>query len=321
MKKNTFLIAVLVILVLLYLSTNYFKKNSSTSFDPEIVKLDSSRIGKITIYPPAKEKQEPLILDRSSGQWEAAQGEIVSKADPSKLRSALGQLLGMEAQRLVAKTKDKWATYELGDSLARKVVIQEKGSGATTVLYFGKTSYGQAATTAYGRGAPSGATYFRVNDNPETYALDLGLANTFSSPFNSWRNPQFLKVDKDQVMELEFENLDRPGFVLKKVDSLWSISGSEPDAPKVSQYLNSLGSQRSSQFVDGFNPTDKSLHTLTIKGPSMEEVVLRAYAQPEENKFVLNSSQHPEVYVESDSLGLFKHLFVDREYFEADKEE
>ena len=321
MKKNTILMAVLVILVVLYLSTNYFKKNSSASFDPQIVKLDSSKVGKITIYPPAKEKEEPIVLSRSSGQWEVAQGKIVSKADPSKLRSALGQLLDVEAQRLVAKTKDKWPNYELGDSLARKVLIEEKGGGTTTALYFGKTSYGQVAAPAYGRGATAGSTYFRLNDDPETFALENGLPNTFSRPFNSWRNPEFLKLDKEQLKELEFNDVDGEAFVLRKVDSVWSIADTKADASKVSQYLNSLERQNSSQFVDGFSPNDKSLHTLTIRGQEMDEVVVRAYAMAEENKFVLNSSQHPEVFVESDSVGLFKRLFVDRDYFQPNKDE
>ena len=321
MKKNTILMAVLVLLVVLYLSTNYFKKNSSTSFDPQIVKLDSSKIGKITIYPPAKEKEEPIVLSRSSGHWEVAQGQIVSKADPSKLRTALGQLLDVEAQRLVAKTKDKWPNYELGDSLARKVLIEEEDGRTTTALYFGKTSYGQVAGPAYGRGAATGSTYLRLNDEPETFALENGLPNTFNRPFNSWRNSEFLKLDKEKLKELEFNAADGEAFILRKVDSLWSIAGTKSDAPKVSQYLNSLARQNSSQFVDGFSPKDKPLYTLTIRGQDMDEVVVRAYAKAEENKFVLNSSQHPEVFVESDSVGLFKRLFVDREYFQSNKDE
>lgn len=170
-------------------------------------------------------------------------------------------------------------------------------------------------------GLPVGSTYFRLNDDPETFALENGLPNTFSRPFNSWRNPEFLKLDKDQLKELEFNDVDGEAFVLRKVDSVWSIGESKADASKVSQYLNSLARQNSSQFVDGFSPKDNPLHTLTIRGQEMDEVVVRAYAMAEENKFVVNSSQHPEVFVESDSVGLFKRLFVDRDYFQPNKDE
>ncbi|WP_273275742.1 DUF4340 domain-containing protein [Maribacter polysiphoniae] len=319
MKKNNLLLAVLLILVLLYFSSRYFKSNGSTTFNPEIIQLDSSKVEKVTIYPPGETEQEPILISRSEKDWEVTQANIKSKANLTRVRSALGQLQDIKAQRLVAKTKDKWQSYGLTDSLARKLEIQEKGSGGTTTIYFGKTSYEQTAASQYGRASLTGSTYFRINDKPETYALNNQIADAFNHKFNAWRNPKFIKLDKDRITELRFESTDQEDFILRKNDSLWTIPGSQTDSTKVARYLNILRSQNSSLFADTFVPKEEALRTLTVRGASMDELIVRAYADTLGNKYILNSSQHPDVFIESDSAGMFKRLFVDKKYFKADK--
>ena len=315
MKKNNLLIAVLVVLVLLYVSTNYFKKNSSTTFDPEVVQLDTSAIAKLTIYPPAESAEEPIIISRSQNGWEVAQGKIKSQSNQAVVRSALGQLQDIKAQRLVAKTKDKWNHYELTDSLARKLEIQEKDGGKTTAIYFGKTSYEQAAAPQYGRASMTGSTYFRINDRPETYSLKNQIASAFNRKFNAWRNSEFIKLKKEDIKEVKFESTDQENFSLLKKDSLWTISGVAADSAQVARYLNVIRNQGSSEFADEFEAKGEALRTITVRGEDMEDVVVKAYGDLPGNKLFLNSSQHPNTFVESDSLGLFKRLFVDEAHF------
>ncbi|MDO6517276.1 DUF4340 domain-containing protein [Zobellia uliginosa] len=315
MKKNNLLIAVLVVLVLLYVSTNYFKKNSSTTFDPEVVQLDTSAIAKLTIYPPAESAEEPIVISRSQNGWEVAQGKIKSQSNQAVVRSALGQLQDIKAQRLVAKTKDKWGHYELTDSLARKLEVQEKDGGKTTAIYFGKTSYEQAATPQYGRASMTGSTYFRINDRPETYSLKNQIASAFNRKFNAWRNSEFIKLKKEDIKEVKFESADQENFTLLKKDSLWTISGVKADSAQVARYLNLIRNQGSSEFADEFEPKGEALRTITVRGEDMKDVVVKAYGDLPGNKLFLNSSQHPNTFVESDSLGLFKRLFVDETHF------
>lgn len=232
MKNNRILIAVLVVLVLLYVSTNFLKKNRSTIFDPEVIQLDTSAIEKLTIYPPAKSGEEPITISRPDNEWEVSQGSIKAKANPSLVKSALGQLQEIKAQRLVAKTVDKWATYKLTDSLARKLEIQEQGGGPTSTVYFGKTSYEQPATPQYGPASATGYTYFRVNDKPETYTLKNQIASAFNRKFNTWRNSEFIKLKKEDIKEIRFEGAGKEAFSLLKKDSTWTLSAYRPIRPR-----------------------------------------------------------------------------------------
>lgn len=320
MKKNKILIAVLVVLVLLYVSTNYLKKNSSTTFNPEVIQLDTSAIVKLTIYPPAEKAEDPIYISRSKNGWEVSQGNIKSKANQTLIKSALGQLQDIKAQRLVAKTADKWATYELTDSLARKLEIQEKDGGKINTVYFGKTSYEQGASSQYGGASMKGYTYFRTNDKPETYTLINQISSAFDRKFNTWRNSEFIKLNKEDITEVKFERDGQEDFTLQKKDATWTIMGIRPDSIKVARYLNILRNQSSSLFVDGFTPKEGAFRTMTISGKSMDNIIVKAYVDSVENKFLLHSSQHPETFVESDSTGLYKRLFVDKEYFKKEKE-
>ncbi|SHI64333.1 DUF4340 domain-containing protein [Pseudozobellia thermophila] len=314
MKKNNILIAVLVVLVLLYVSTNYLKKNRSTAFDPEIIELDTAAIDKLSIYPPARTSEEPIHISRSQNGWEVSRGTIRSKANQTLVKSALGQLQDIKAQRLVAKTEDKWASYELTDSLARKLEIQDKDGGTSTV-YFGKTSYDQPATPQYGPASTTGSTYFRINDRPETYTLKNQIASAFNRTFNTWRNSEFIKLKEEDIKEVKFERAGEEAFSLLKKDSTWTLSGLQADSTKVARYLNTLRNQSSSRFADDFEPKEEALRTLTVRGASMDDLVVKAYAGDSENEFLLHSSQHPETYIESDSTGLYKRLFVDKQHF------
>ncbi|APY11586.1 hypothetical protein BWZ22_10185 [Seonamhaeicola sp. S2-3] len=316
MKKNKILIAILVGLVLLFVATNYFKKTSKVNFKAEVVRLDASQISKITIRPPSTTNEEAIVLSKDNQMWHVEQGQVKTQANQLSVKNTLDQLEAIETQQLVAKTKDKWGSYGLVDSLAQCIEIQEQGKQEPTKVYLGKTVYKESGSTTYGRRtAVNGVTYFRVNNDPQTYALKSGITSIFKRKFNAWRNTEFLKVDREQITQLKLESKDNKGFLLSKKGTDWDMEGKSPDSTKVAQYLNRLRYQSSSQFVDGFVPKPKADYQLTIQGDSIESLIVRAYQDSTGHKFILNSSQHPDVFVESDSTGLFKRLFVNQEHF------
>lgn len=316
MKKNKILIAILVGLVLLFVATNYFKKTSKVNFKAEVVRLDASQISKITIRPPSTANEEAIVLSKDNQTWQVEQGQVKTQANQSSVKNALDQLEAIKTQQLVAKTRDKWASYGLVDSLAQCIEIQEQGKQEPTKIYLGKTVYKEPGSTTYGRrAAVNGVTYFRVNNDPQTYALKSGITSIFKRKFNAWRNTEFLKLDKNLITQLKFEANGNETFSLSKSGTEWKMEGLAPDSTKVARYLNTLRYQSSSQFVDGFTPKGKADFQLTVQGDSIEDLTVKAYRDSTKQRFILNTSQHPNVFVESDSTGLFKRLFVSQEHF------
>ena len=136
MKKNNILILVLVGLVLLFVTTNYFKKHSSAIFKSEVIQFDSSTLNKIIICPPSSSEEELIIISKDDDNWQVAQGTIKTLANQSTVNSVLGQLEQIKTEQLVSKTKEKWETYELTDTLALCVEIYQQGKEKPTKLYF-----------------------------------------------------------------------------------------------------------------------------------------------------------------------------------------
>ena len=317
MKKNNILILVLVGLVLLFVTTNYFKKHSSAIFKAEVIQFDSSTLNKIIICPPSSSEEELIIISKDDNNWQVAQGTIKTLANQSTVNSVLGQLEQIKTEQLVSKTKEKWETYELTDTLALCVEIYQQGKEKPTKLYFGKTTNRQSQNPVF-RGRPSvdASTYFRINETPSTYAIKGGLSNTFKRKFNAWRNTEFIKLNKDLITRLKFETNKNNTFSLSKKESDWFMGEISPDSTKVTQYLNTLSYQSSSRFIDGFKPKGNADYTLTIQGDSTKDLTIKAYRDSKTTKnYILNASQYPNVFIESDSTGLFKRLFVNRGYF------
>lgn len=316
MKKNNILILVLAGLILIFVATNYFKKNSSANFKAEVIQLDSSTVNKIIIRPPSSSEEEPIIISKDDDNWQVAQDAIKTQANQSTVNSVLGQLEQIKTEQLVSKTKEKWEAYELTDTLAQCVEIYQQGKEKPTKLYFGKTTYRQSQNPGYG-GRPSvdASTYFRINETPSTYAIKGGLSNTFKRKFSAWRNTEFIKFDKDLITRLKFETNKNNTFSLSKKESDWFMGEISPDSTKVAKYLNYLSYQSSSRFVDGFKPKENADYTLTIQGDSTEELIIKAYRDSTTNSYILNASLYPNVFIESDSTELFKRLFVNQDYF------
>ncbi|WP_281987011.1 DUF4340 domain-containing protein [Aquimarina aggregata] len=311
--NNKVLITVLVSLVIIFLATNYFRKhNSKTSLKTDSIAIDTSQVSKISIQKVAKGSDE-IIFSKNSQDWQVSQGTTSSTVKSGNINTILGQLKRFKIERLVAKTKDKWIAYQLKDSTATKVIVEDNQGGVTTI-YLGKTKYNRP-TNQYQQYKPSGSTYIRVNNDPKVYSVKGLLSNTFNRDFNSWRNSDFLKVDKNLVTKIQFDYLEEKSFALHKKDTVWNIEEVIADSTKVAQYLNTLSYKSNSKFADNFIPKSKADHTLRIEGNNMTEIIIEVYTDTISNKFYLKSTMNPQVFFESDSTGIFKQLFISKDHF------
>lgn len=311
--NNKVLIAFLAGLVIIFLATNYFRKhNSKTSLKTDSIAIDTSQVSKISIQKVAKGSEE-IIFSKNSQDWQVSQGTISSSLKSGNINTVLGQLNQLKIERLVAKTKDKWTTYQLKDSTATKVTVEDN-QGEVTTIYLGKTKYNNP-TNQYQQYRPSGSTYIRLNNDPKVYSVKGLLSTTFNRDFNSWRNSDFLKVDKNSVTKIQFDYPEERSFTLHKKDTVWNVEEVIADSTKVAQYLNALSYKSNSKFADDFIPKSKADHTLRIEGNNMTETIIEAYTDTVSNTFYLKSTMNPQVFFESDSTGIFKQLFISKDHF------
>ena len=284
--NNKILISVLGLLVLIFVSTNFFKKNNSkVILQTDLISIDSSKVNQIDIF---NQNSDTISIINDNDTWFVKNNIIETNAKLSEISRILDELSKIKIERLISKSEDSWEKYQLSDSLATKLVIFQ-GSKKLD-LYLGKINYS----------APEGNNQFnqqqnfivktnvRVNDDPRVYLIDGFLGMTFNRDINAFRSNEFISFDKSMIRELKFNTSNDSSFVLSKSDTIWKFGEIIVDQSKIDNYLNELSNTIITNFGDEFEVTNEVSSSLRIIGDNMIDLQVLAYKKDE--KYILESS-------------------------------
>lgn len=177
-----FLILVAVVFVI-YMGE---EEGGARNFEKDIVRIDTSAVSRIVIRPKANE--EEVVLEKGSEQWKLISNGETKRADASLVRNALSQLKGIEVKRLAARSKEKWAEYDVTDSLATRIRVQE-GNETTLDLYLGKFDFNRGPGGKRGRLRSRGgnvSSYVRVAGKNAVYSVSGMLNHLFNKTPSAW---------------------------------------------------------------------------------------------------------------------------------------
>jgi hypothetical protein len=310
--NNLYLLIVFVALILLFVFVKFFQSvRTEKTLKVEIVQIDTTKVNKILLYP-ASEKGQEVIFTKEGKEWKVSDGKISKETEKGALKNILTQLQGIRANRLVSRTKDKWAEYQVNDSLATRVKVFE-GSKEKLNLYIGKFTY-QQANDPYGRGGVIGTSYVRLADEKEIYAVDGFLTFSFNLGFNKWRNQSFINYNKADITKLTFRYPGDSSFVAQLVDKKWMVNGQPVDSTTLVGYISSLSNKKASTFNDSFSPFGNAQYQLTVEGNNMNTLTVDAFDNGNSN-YVINSSLNQKSWFDSDRKGIFSDIFKSKKYF------
>lgn len=302
MKTKT-LALVFAALFLIYLATRFFGGDRERTFDPVLVDVDTSVVTGILLSPKAEEGRT-IEIDKKNGDWTATLDGKTTQVEKQRIDALLASLVKIEAQRVLAKSQDKWPEYEIGEGATH---IQVKGSGKEIAnFYLGGFKFDQANRSA--------SSYLRKAGDPSVYLIDGFLAMQFNQGFNSFRNRQLLKVPAGQVnlISLEMQSAEKMG--ISRMEDSWYFAGMETlDSSAVAGYLSQIANLQGSEFADSFNPGSAGkIATLSLSVEGGENRELYCYASGDSLKpFVFASNQFPESFFLSDSSGLYQRTIIE----------
>jgi hypothetical protein len=307
-NNRTLLIVFLALAGILILTRVFTSKRAERTLVTDLVEIDTGRISNIYIYPQAEQGAE-LAFSRIGSTWKVTRDDLTAAADPYSVGNALDELLNLKADRLVARSEDKWPDFHVNDSLGTRVVIKE-GKKTTLDMIIGRFNYQPppGGYRGYGQQYGTGITYVRNTDDKAVYAVEGFLAMSFNQGFNSWRDQALCRLTRDQVTRVVFEYPSDTGFVAQKLDVNWTINGILADSTSMAQYLNGLSRKSHSNFADGFSPVSAPDYQVTFEGANMDPILIRAYSQPG-NEVILHSSINPDSYFRATKDGLFGDIF------------
>lgn len=303
MNNKTLLYIFLGLLVIFGLS-RIFSGTRDSSFDPDIVQVDSSAVTKIVLTPKA-ESGETVTLNRGSAGWTATKGDRSIKVPYSKVQGILGQLHSqITAKRIVSRAEEKWPEYEVNETGSRVEVYTGNEPAADFIV--GTFKFDQARRSA--------SSYVRLSGEEEVYLVDGFLSMQYNQGFNAFRDNAVVKLNSQDIRGVSLRQADGEQRAMQKLeDDQWYLAGMELlDSAKVAQYVTGLASVQGYDFAGDFDAQRAELlKTVNVTGNNMiAPVEIRCYANTDTtHAFVLHSTMNADAYFLSDSTGIYHRVF------------
>ena len=300
-NKNLWIIfAILLIAVILIFTTESTKKERS--FKKDLVSVDTSAITSLTIFPKSKPGEEVKLL-KNNGTWKVFSKNGKNFTVPDfKIKSLFGELIKIKPKRVAARTKAKWAEYEV-DSSATRVVVYESGNEVLNLI-IGKFAFQQPRSMS---------TFVRLMNENDVYEVDGFLEMTFNKDVKSLRDENVIKSDINKWNRLIFSSNYSENFELVKVNNSWIIDGIKTDSTKTENALKSLARLSNTDYVDniedGFLPPEFS--KLIIETNDSEKIEITAFQN--DTQYIIQSSQNIENYFDGNKIG--DKIFLQKNHF------
>lgn len=304
--NTTSLIIALVALVSIVLFNKFYQsKREDSTFRDEFVKIDSSAITAIQIYPKV-EKGKEINLIKNGQRWEARNDKIKTLADSGAVLNLISMFSSMKSISLAGQDKSSWNELEVSDTSGTKIKIITNGKTYTMVV--GKFSYNPSAR--------NGITYIRHEDEEAVYSVPGFLSFTVNQGFNSWRNKTFINNNKDNWTSITFTYPADSSFMLSRSANEWLVNGEKADSSNTMGYVNSIANMQGTGFVDSYSPASTPLYSMTINGNNQASpITVHAYVSDSVQKFILHSSLNPDAYLSEGQSHLLDKLFKGKKYF------
>ncbi len=309
-KFNTkTLIIILVVLGGIVALSKYQSKKSESTFREEFIKVDTSSVTQILLYPKS-EKGKEIKITKNGSVWELQNDKIKTNADSTAVKGLLANFIDVKSISLGAEDKSGWADLQVTDTSGTRIKIIAKDQ--TYDLIIGKFGYDPSTR--------SGITYIRYANEEPVYAIEGFLAMSINQGFNSWRRKAFISGNKDNWNSLTFSYPADSSFMLSKQNNGWTVNGEPSDSAKTVQYLNEIATLQNSSFVDQYTPSSTPVFTLSIQGNNQSTpITIQAYAADSIQKFILHSSLNPDAYFSDGQSHIAERVFKSRTNFIAQK--
>ncbi|HMQ47819.1 MAG TPA: DUF4340 domain-containing protein [Saprospiraceae bacterium] len=302
--NNKLLLIALVILLGVYGLIRLFSGKKEKSFNSELIAVDSLQVTAISIDPKGPELA--FTLQPENGNWMATNESLTIKAYPKQVEQLLSALSLIKTKQIVAKTPDKWPSYEVEEGTAHHIMVYEKGK-LSEDFYVGKMSFNQQMRTA--------TLYIRLNGADEVYAVDGFQAMSLGQGFDSYRDKTLLNLSPEiEINAFRYEWPDTT-WRFEKSATGWTLAGTtQLDSMKVENYLSAFRNFNGTVFADDFDELkarEYPTQTLVLEGKNSPEAfqiqvfIDTARTEP----FILRSNYNKDSYFLSDSSGIYQQLF------------
>jgi len=257
----TFLFLLLLVAVVIILDNT----GKESTFDQQIVSIDSTRVSKIILYPKSNNHKEvKLVKQHDKWQIQTASNKF-KNVPPEKVNELIKAALKIQPLRLAAKNEKKWKEYQVDTSGTRVEMYEDDDK--TLDIVIGKFMFQEPQSMT---------TFVRLTNENNVYAVDGFLEFIFNKTAESFRNEILVNLVNDEINKVSLNYTTDSSFVLEKVNGKWFINGESADSAKTADYTRTLSNLRSPEFADVQIKGQKS-GSIKIESAGNKSVELNIY--------------------------------------------
>jgi hypothetical protein len=304
--------ALAAVVVIIYV---YDHNRGDRTFRHELIAVDTASVTTIRIFPKGG-KGSPVILERTGKHWEVNVDQKKYPADSSVIRNILATMLNVTAERVAASDAAGWNTFELSDSLGRRVLV-EQGGNVVADFVVGKASFSQPQGMQNRRGGRGFdvKSHVRIAGDEKVYVVDGFMSIFLSDQPSHYRNKLICSLNPDMLTKLTFIYPGDSSFVLTRSITGWLINDKPADSAKTALYLSSIANSTSSDFADEGNAPVTFPYTLRIEGNNMQPVEISGAVDPVQKIYYIRSSANEQALFGSAGISLFNRIFTGKSKF------
>lgn len=274
--------------------SQYQNQHRSPEFQARLFSFDPEEVEKIEIQHPG---QADFSLIRESGRWLASQETRNLPASREAVSELLHTLVGLESQSIVSVEPVEWDQYEVGPSsgLSLNIHLQD---GRTEQLIMGKIAFEASQQRLI--------SYVRIMDQNTVYAVSGFSVARLATRFNDFRPNQLLLLDQ------AVDSLS--AYWQDSLQWVWPAAAlHSADSQRVAFLRQALRDLKGAYFADDFDElTARDFHLASLEIYSANQsYTLHCYQDSTQLfPYIYHGDQFPEVWLASDSSGLYQHLFA-----------
>ena len=189
-----------------------------------------------------------IELAKSGSAWTLADGAARLPVQAQRVSSFLDELSSITRLRVVARSKDSWAGFQLDEAQAKRSSVKDASGKTLADIYVG----------GYG---PTGAeVYLRRSDSDISYSVDSGIASYLGYGRTTWLDLQlfggFKEGDVQSFAVKSSISLDGKGkaaialdYSLRRDGKLWKAGAAQIDAEAAASLLRSIMTLQGEDFI------------------------------------------------------------------------
>jgi hypothetical protein len=301
-KTLLFIFGGLLVLVVIMRLVQHSK--GERNFKAKFFEVDTAKVSAIILKP--RGEKEDIRIVRTGKSWNLESKGKTYKIEKNAVAQMLYELATMKPDHVAANDKSEWGTYEVTDSAASRVKVEEGGKQVADFL-IGKVSFQQYQQTSY----------VRLPGEDDVYAVNGFLAMTFNRRADDLRDKSLVKINNPaDITKLTFTYPDSSFSMLKDKDG-WKINDVKMDSAKVASYLSTLSMINAQDFVSDAVPAGNQIFSLRVEGKNFQPVELKAASADTLNKYIITSNVNTDGRFSGAKGDLTSRIFVGANHFKV----